>query len=72
MESKPTQNTAANRAAYAKLAPALEAWRKTIFGKVEQAQMCRHTFTRNVSGVFICAKCGQPAEVELAFTEQEL
>ena len=53
----------ANKAAYAQLAPALEAWRRSIMGKAESMTTCKHTFTRNHSGVFVCAKCGQTAKL---------
>ena len=50
----------ANRAAYARLAPALKAWRASIGQRVTQMQGCKHTYAKSGS-VFVCQKCGQPA-----------
>ena len=58
----------ANRAAYARLAPALKAWRASIGQRVTQMQGCKHTYAKSGS-IFVCQKCGQSAPIEEAEIE---
>ena len=60
----------ANRAAYARLAPALEAWRASIGQRVTQMQGCKHTYAK-MGTIFVCQKCGMASPVIEAQDEIE-
>lgn len=64
------QNQTANRAAYARLAPALEAWRARIMGKVASMEVCKHTYAK-MGTIFVCQKCGMASPVIEAQDEIE-
>lgn len=64
------EGQAANRQQYAALAPALEAWRARIMGKVSQMQSCKHTFAK-MGTIFVCQKCGMASPVIEAADEAE-
>ena len=64
------QNQTANRQQYAALAPALEAWRARIMGKVAQMEGCKHTYAKSGT-IFVCQKCGMASPVIEAADEIE-
>lgn len=53
---------AANRAAYARYAPALAEWRANIGNRIAQMQGCKHIYHLS-GGIELCKLCGQPKKL---------